>query len=1085
MEHAEYIGMDDVIKYISMYNDRLNQRIKNYHQIKSNMNCIEVDTKLYKYCNNIECESNTAVLSSIHNTGIRDGLFYSTKQIKNYLDQDVTFTTCQNKIYVTQDGTVTDLRLIQQEAYTRPFNKYISDIKVLDEQVTNSSDALYCCFIGDRTNGNMLLDKLDSRESLYCFIFNDLTIHDKCVGRIKQKFDNYVTFKSKQYGNDIVPSMQAIHYMLKYNFKFVYKLHTKSNLELFHKAVDYIINTPMSTLEHGMKVMRCHCVGHPQLTIKLENDTFNNKLVELYNNYIDKTKSFIAASIFFCTRQLMENTIEFMRHNNYRSYFLNNMYDSNLVNYDNSPVHFLERLFGCLTSVNNNVNTHHYNSINIICIKQINCSIADNAMMLKSYFNNKGTEVNLIDVRLLTKGEKANHVFEHDNNIFAVQPFEIDVNMMKRFKSKPSAFWVWEFKSLPLKFKKMEKYFNKVLTISDFCCNVFKNNISLPIEKIELKSQIHDNVKYLSAHKLQNTQTKEVLKQTENKIRYGYCYDLNSSIIRKNVLNLVKSFKILESTDINKVLILKSRALRCPAHKYELECIAETYALIENSSNIYIINDQLSMLDLYKLYTCLDFYVSPHCGEGYGLTIYDNYILGNIIICPYYSGETDYLDREKIIELKYEEKEMKALKEHPIYGQMTDFISAYVSKESILDAIRNTPREKDVLKKGNFIESPCVETEIKELKERSAYKLMDDLTGDQASHEKKKEALDKNEGKYNETTPIDIILLWVNMNDDNWKQQYAKYNDISKISKQRYEEHDELELSLFTINKYMPWIRNIFIITECELLPYTNKYKNIKKIHQDLILNNTPAITPNFNSNVIESLFYKIPNLSEIFLFACDDFFVGKHISKQYWFNNSWTKPKCHLRGIQFNRPIKSYWHYMNNSNKLTRSYFNTNYDIDIVPTHQISLLTKQSCEKGWNLFESSLIELCKTRTRSPNEVQITTHLLFQLVGMNLGLIDIEIDQEEEFNKNHPFGTKHYDGCIQKGNDYSLFLKNILIEQPNFYCINHLYKAKKGEFKIFKEIMMKSYTTNDERIKHIHTLFNIVNPDIFRALGIG
>lgn len=41
---------------------------------------------------------------------------------------------------------------------------------------------------------------------------------------------------------------------------------------------------------------------------------------------------------------------------------------------------------------------------------------------------------------------------------------------------------------------------------------------------------------------------------------------------------------------------------------------------------------------------------------------------------------------------------------------------------------------------------------------------------------------------------------------------YAKYNNINKISSERYTDFGELELSLFTINKFMPWIRNIFII---------------------------------------------------------------------------------------------------------------------------------------------------------------------------------------------------------------------------------------------------------------------------------
>ena len=327
--------------------------------------------------------------------------------------------------------------------------------------------------------------------------------------------------------------------------------------------------------------------------------------------------------------------------------------------------------------------------------------------------------------------------------------------------------------------------------------------------------------------------------------------------------------------------------------------------------------------------------------------------------------------------------------------------------------------------------------------------------------------------KYDINTPIDIILLWTNMNDKKWIKNYAKYNNVKDISHARYTDYGELELSLFTINKFMPWIRKIFIITECKLPDYTKKYKNIISIHQDVILQNSPALRPNFNSNVIESLFYKIPELSEIFLFGCDDYFVGSYIPKSYWFNSDWTKPRCNLRGINFPRPIKSYWHYMNNSNSLVKNHFKTNLNIDIVPTHQISLLTKKSCEHAWKLFEKPLIKLCKTRIRVNPNIQITSHLLFQLVGLNIGEIDIHIEKGVEFHKSHPFGTLHYDGAIKNknGEEYKKFLKNLLITKPDLFCLNHLNKENKDKFYIFKNTMMKNYKNEIILKNHINKYF--------------
>ena len=57
-------------------------------------------------------------------------------------------------------------------------------------------------------------------------------------------------------------------------------------------------------------------------------------------------KYFIAGTIFFCQSIVFDSVINFIKNNNYKSYFLNNLYDNNQVNVQNSPIHFIERLFG-------------------------------------------------------------------------------------------------------------------------------------------------------------------------------------------------------------------------------------------------------------------------------------------------------------------------------------------------------------------------------------------------------------------------------------------------------------------------------------------------------------------------------------------------------------------------------------------------------------------------------------------------------------------------------------------------------------------------------------------------------------------
>ena len=69
-------------------------------------------------------------------------------------------------------------------------------------------------------------------------------------------------------------------------------------------------------------------------------------------------------------------------------------------------------------------------------------------------------------------------------------------------------------------------------------------------------------------------------------------------------------------------------------------------------------------------------------------------ILGNKIIAPYYSGETEYLEKEEIIELEYEEKEIPGLREHPIYGTMSEYKGAYISVESIEKSLNSEIKDE-------------------------------------------------------------------------------------------------------------------------------------------------------------------------------------------------------------------------------------------------------------------------------------------------------------------------------------------------------------------------------------------------------
>ena len=94
----------------------------------------------------------------------------------------------------------------------------------------------------------------------------------------------------------------------------------------------------------------------------------------------------------------------------------------------------------------------------------------------------------------------------------------------------------------------------------------------------------------------------------------------------------------------------------------------------------------------------------------------------------------------------------------------------------------------------------------------------------------------------------------------------------------RYVNNDELKYSLRSVERYAPWIRKIFIVTDDQTPEWLDiENPKIKIIDHKEIL---PAESlPCFNSNVLEHFLCKISNLSEYFILSNDDTFFNKIVS--------------------------------------------------------------------------------------------------------------------------------------------------------------------------------------------------------------
>lgn len=133
------------------------------------------------------------------------------------------------------------------------------------------------------------------------------------------------------------------------------------------------------------------------------------------------------------------------------------------------------------------------------------------------------------------------------------------------------------------------------------------------------------------------------------------------------------------------------------------------------------------------------------------------------------------------------------------------------------------------------------------------------------------------------TSDIDFVITWVDGSDPEWLKDRAKFLGEKDIDEARYRDWGLLKYWFRAIEENAPWVRKIHFVTYGhipEWLNINNPKLHIVK-HEDFI---DRKYLPTFNSCAIEMNLYKIPGLSEKFVYFNDDMFLNKKIKPDYFF---------------------------------------------------------------------------------------------------------------------------------------------------------------------------------------------------------
>lgn len=315
--------------------------------------------------------------------------------------------------------------------------------------------------------------------------------------------------------------------------------------------------------------------------------------------------------------------------------------------------------------------------------------------------------------------------------------------------------------------------------------------------------------------------------------------------------------------------------------------------------------------------------------------------------------------------------------------------------------------------------------------------------------------------------PIDIVYTWVDDSDENWlrkKNNALKNYKLSLTTEScsgRFEDHNELLFSLRSVDLYMPWVRNIFIVTDNQIPSWLDLSNPKIKIidHKDIFPSYIKR--PIFNATLIEFFIHKIPTLSEKFIYFNDDFIINKSLTKKDFFTEE-GKPirfcyKPNLNENKLNFSIPSNWHknkdflnkiynYFDNRNLI--HYFSQN-TFDIIrldfPSfehffwlkHAPYSFCKKYIEEIYKKYESYIQLIGENQFRSKTDIWLAELIAF--TEKNHAEAIFSEDERDLFEFDLGYGDQSLEDIL-----------NIWDKEYKFICMAQFEKSKEQYIKIAK-----------------------------------
>lgn len=281
--------------------------------------------------------------------------------------------------------------------------------------------------------------------------------------------------------------------------------------------------------------------------------------------------------------------------------------------------------------------------------------------------------------------------------------------------------------------------------------------------------------------------------------------------------------------------------------------------------------------------------------------------------------------------------------------------------------------------------------------------------------------------------PVDVVFTWVDDADPKWQQRFAAAQSQGNVEdrgrfaldKARFANHDELRYSLMSIQKFMPWVNKIYLVTDRQRPSWLGVDSLVQVVdHTEII---EPQYLPTFNSHVIEACIHRIPGLSQSFIYFNDDVFAARSLHKNHFFRGNGlaslflankSLDAMRVRGTQ--TPTLS-------ASMRGRALLHHIYgiEVDVPLVHTYVPLQKKFFELVWSRHEPDIRKFMGNRFRGNSDLNLATFLVPWTAYLEGGAVPAT-DVCYYFNVRSAASRIHWQSLIT----------NRLVSPPHSFCAN-------------------------------------------------